>query len=80
MQVMENAPVQLASQVQSKRILYVKTIVRMLRLSGSKNQQLLTTPEGVKAFQTTVIDLIKLTEGVVAKGMYSLIHLDVKLH
>lgn len=59
---------QLPSQMQSKRILYVKTIVRMLRLCGSKNQQLLTTPEGAKAFQATVIDLIKLIEGVVSKG------------
>lgn len=69
----DNTAVQLASQVQSKRILYVKTIVRMLRLCGSKSQQLLTTPEGVKAFHTTVIDLIKLIEGVVSRGKCPLI-------
>lgn len=64
----ENVSAQLNSQIQSKRILYVKSIVRMLRLCGSKYQQLLATPEGVKSFHTAVIDLIKLIEGVVSKG------------
>lgn len=40
----------------------------MLRLCGSKYQQLLATPDGVKSFHTAVIDLIKLIEGVVNKG------------
>lgn len=59
---------QLPSQLQVKRILYVKTIVRLLRLCGSKYQQLLTTPDGLKSFHTAIFNLLALINGVVAKG------------
>lgn len=59
---------QLPSQLQAKRILYVKSIVRLLRLCGSKYQQLLTTPDGLKSFHTAIFNLLALINGVVTKG------------
>lgn len=56
------------SQLQAKRILYVKSIVRLLRLCGSKYQQLLTTPDGLKSFHTAIFNLLALINGVVTKG------------
>lgn len=56
------------SQLQAKRILYVKSLVRLLRLCGSKYQQLLATPDGIKSFQCAVINLLTLIDNVVTKG------------
>lgn len=47
-----------------KRLLYVKTVVRMLRLCGSKYQQLLSTKEGLSSYQSAVNDLLSLIENV----------------
>lgn len=47
-----------------KRVLYVKTVVRMLRLCGSKYQQLLTTKEGLSAYHLAVNDLLNLIENI----------------
>lgn len=47
-----------------KRILYVKTVVRMLRLCGSKYQQLLSTKEGLSSYHLAVTDLLNLIENV----------------
>lgn len=58
------------SQLQAKRILYVKSIVRLLRLCGSKYQQLLTTPDGSKSFHSAIFNLLALINGVVKKGKY----------
>lgn len=71
---------QLQSQIQPKRILYVKSIVRMLRLSGSKNQQLLSTPEGVKGFHSAVIDLLRLFEGIATKDNHNdIVHMMIEI-
>lgn len=50
--------------LQSKRLLYVKTIVRLLRQCGIKYQQLLSNKEGISSFHTTVIELIFLIEKI----------------
>lgn len=50
-----------------KRVLYVKTVVRMLRLCGSKYQQLLTTKEGLSSYHSAVNDLLNLIENI-SKG------------
>lgn len=47
-----------------KRMLYVKTVVRMLRLCGSKYQQLLSTKEGLSSYHAAVNDLLNLIENV----------------
>lgn len=47
-----------------KRTLYVKTVVRMLRLCGSKYQQLLSTKEGLSSYHSSVNDLLNLIENV----------------
>lgn len=47
-----------------KRTLYVKTVVRMLRLCGSKYQQLLSTKEGLSSYHSAVNDLLNLVESV----------------
>lgn len=60
---------QLQSQLQAKRILYVKSIVRLLRLCGSKYQPLLTTPDGLKSFHSAICNLLSLINGVVNKGI-----------
>lgn len=60
---------QLQSQLQAKRILYVKSIVRLLRLCGSKYQQLLTTPDGLKSFHSAIFNLLSLINGAVTKGI-----------
>ncbi len=51
-----------------KRVLYVKTVVRMLRLCGSKYQQLLTTKEGLSSYHSAVNDLLNLIELIVCQG------------
>lgn len=61
---------QLPSQLHAKRILYVKSIVRLLRLCGSKYQQLLTTPDGLKSFHSAISNLLTLINGVVTKGKW----------
>lgn len=55
-------------QSQAKRILYVKTIVRLLRLCGSKNQQLLTTADGVTAFRAAVMRLLNAIDELAGGG------------
>lgn len=47
-----------------KRIVYVKTIVRLLRLCGSKYQQLLVSAEGAVAFRVAVQHLLGLIENL----------------
>lgn len=59
------------SQVKAKRILYVKSIVRLLRLCGSKYQQLLSTPDGLKSFHSAIFNLLTLISGVINKGKLS---------
>lgn len=56
-----------------KRLLYVKTVVRMLRLCGSKYQQLLSTKEGLSSYQSAVNDLLSLIENV-CQGKLLLCH------
>lgn len=50
------------TQIQSKRILYVRSIVRLLRACGTKYQQLLTTSDGLKSFRKSVGELLNLIE------------------
>lgn len=59
-------------QVKAKRILYVKSIVRLLRLCGSKYQQLLTTSDGSKSFHLAIFNLLRLIDEVVKKGKHSI--------
>lgn len=59
-------------QVTAKRILYVKSIVRLLRLCGSKYQQLLTTADGSKSFHLAIFNLLRLIDGVAKKGEHSI--------
>lgn len=59
------------SQLQAKRILYVKSIVRMLKLCGSKYQQLLQTADGVKSFHASANNLLILIDSVVTKGDFN---------
>lgn len=65
---LDNEHTQPISQLQAKRILYVKSLVRMLRLCGSKYQQLLTTEDGFKSFHKAIYNLLALINGVVTKG------------
>lgn len=54
--------------LQSKRLLYVKSIVRMLRLCGSKYQQLMSTADGQISFNAAVNNLMTLINNNVTKG------------
>lgn len=54
--------------LQSKRLLYVKSIVRMLRLCGSKYQQLMATGDGQISFNAAVSNLMTLINNNVTKG------------
>lgn len=56
---------QVQSQMKAKRILYVKSIVRLLRLCGSKYQQLLTTADGSKSFHAAISNLLTLIGSIV---------------
>lgn len=56
--------------LQSKRILYVKSIVRMLRLCGSKYQQLMATADGQISFNAAVHNLMTLINNNVTKGKF----------
>lgn len=47
-----------SSQHQAKRLLYVRTIIRLLRSCGAKYVKLLLTPEGIKTFHTATILLL----------------------
>lgn len=55
-----------AAFAKDKRIVYVKTIVRLLRLCGSKNQQLLVSAEGATAFRVAVQQLLDLIDNLAA--------------
>lgn len=46
------------SQHQAKRLLYIRTIIRLLRSCGAKYVKLLLTSEGVKTFHTATILLL----------------------
>lgn len=71
------------TQTQAKRILYVKTIVRLLRLCGTKYQQLLATTDGLSAFRAAVrrlLDLIdSLTRAEVALGQPETVDLMIEV-
>ncbi|XP_058832543.1 ectopic P granules protein 5 homolog [Topomyia yanbarensis] len=54
----------LQSQIQTKRILYVRTTVRLLNACGSKYQKLLGTKQGLQAFQNAVLGLLNTIETV----------------
>lgn len=54
------------SLVQAKRILYVKNIVRLFRLCGSKYQQLLSHKDGRKSFHCSVLQLINQIDSTAA--------------
>ncbi|XP_065083326.1 ectopic P granules protein 5 homolog isoform X2 [Ochlerotatus camptorhynchus] len=54
----------LQSQVQAKRILYVRTTVRLLNACGAKYQKLLGTKQGVQAFHNAVLGLFNIVETV----------------
>lgn len=58
-----------AHQIQAKRILYVKTIVRLLRLCGSKYQQLLSTKDGQRTFHATVLRLLDVVNSITSTGV-----------
>lgn len=55
------------SQFQAKRILYVRSIVRLLRTCGSKYQQLLSTKPGTQAFHNSVLTLLTVIENILIK-------------
>lgn len=55
------------SQMHAKHILYVKNVVRMLRICGSRHHQLLSTAEGLSSFHSAVVDLIDMIEAIVGK-------------
>lgn len=61
------------SQMQAKHILYVKNVVRMLRICGVRHQQLLSTTEGMSSFHAAVVDLIDMIEAIVGKFFVFLI-------
>lgn len=62
-----NSPSNLSpSQVQAKRMLYVKSVIRMLRLCGSKYQQLLSHKDGLKSFHSAVVHLLTIIDNVTA--------------
>lgn len=48
-----------SSLIQSKRILYVQSIVRLLRTCATKHQKLLDTKDGLIAYQNAIIELIE---------------------
>lgn len=56
------------SQIQAKRILYVKSVVRLLRLCGSKHQQLISHKDGSKSFYAAVTQLLYLIESATCSG------------
>lgn len=58
-----------AHQIQAKRILYVKTIVRLLRLCGSKYQQLLSTKDGQRMYHATVLRLLDVVNSITSSGV-----------
>lgn len=58
------------SQMRAKRILYVKSIVRLLRLCGSKYQQLLTTADGSKSFNSAIFNLLTLISSIASQGKF----------
>lgn len=67
-----NSPSPLAAhQIQAKRILYTKTIVRLLRLCGSKYQQLLSTKDGQRMYHASVIRLLEIVDSVTSAGVCS---------
>lgn len=58
-----------SSIVLSKRILYVKSISKLLRMSISKHQQLIGTPDGQKAFNAAVKNLMNIINNITSKGI-----------
>lgn len=66
--------VNVTSQSKAKRILYVRSIVRLLRSCGSKYQQLLNSRDGVKSFHGVIIDLLTNIQTLLEKGTTILIH------
>lgn len=50
------------SEANAKRLLYVRMMTRLLRGCGTKYQQLLSTTEGTKAFNTIICDLLTLIQ------------------
>jgi hypothetical protein len=46
------------SHAQAKRILYVRSIVRLLRNCGSKHQSLLANSSGTKCYSTAIVNLM----------------------
>lgn len=59
-----NEEISTSTQFQSKRLLYVRSVTRLLRACGSKYQQLLTTDEGLKAFRSSVAALLTMINDV----------------
>uniref|UniRef100_A0A336MQE8 CSON004001 protein n=1 Tax=Culicoides sonorensis TaxID=179676 RepID=A0A336MQE8_CULSO len=53
---------QLKSEINAKRLLYVRMITRLLRGCGTKYHQLLSTVDGTKAFNAVIGDLLTLIE------------------
>lgn len=65
-----NSPSPLAQhQIQAKRILYVKTVVRLLRLCGSKYQQLLSTKDGQRTYHAAVLRLMDVVHAITSAGV-----------
>ncbi|XP_055633796.1 ectopic P granules protein 5 homolog isoform X2 [Toxorhynchites rutilus septentrionalis] len=54
----------LRSQVQAKRILYVRTTARLLNACGAKYQKLLGTKQGMQAFHNAVLGVLNTIETV----------------
>lgn len=54
--------------MQAKRLLYVRTMIRLLRLCCSKYQQLLLSKDGVKSFQSAVRHLLNMIEVTLKNG------------
>lgn len=55
-------PTQGKSEINAKRLLYVRMMTRLLRGCGTKYQQLLSSVDGTKAFNGVIIDLLSLIE------------------
>jgi hypothetical protein len=52
------------SHAQAKRILYVRSVVRLLRNCGSKHQSLLANSSGTKCYNTAIVNLMSNVNGV----------------
>lgn len=55
-------PTQTTSEINAKRLLYVRMMTRLLRGCGTKHHQLVATQDGTQAFNSVIVDLLCLIE------------------